>query len=689
MILNFLDRLKKWSDNFKIEDYKYDEYQCEISDFFKYSISKVKYENSKNPDFKLKINNFEGSEQFILFWRKKFSQEYFELQHPIHNNIKTKAICNFPADINNRRFGNYILFVDEDNKYPWIVLQVYEFFQLLITQEGIYHSPLSSSWEKNDINVYTLRDLNSSITYCLENKNIKYSNTKFGWNLDKCRPGHYFMEDLASLYALNISKNMVCDKSFYMPPKLITSIDLKQVGIYPNIFSHTFLHDILKEKMALRVFDENIPNGNLENTKDELKIWVSVGSEHRAWLNQIDGYTNIILELGRHFSKIEVFFDAITSYENIKIDEKQIKIDSQNIYNIIDKVKNKADFQFIPFVMTGKNYKDKIAYCSKVDICIAQAGTAEFVPVSFCNKDGVVYWGGPENFHSTCACGNKKALFVNLVGNENFVHRPNAKNWYSGSYFISWQFIFNKLIDVVNKIKKTQIKYLHISNIQDVQELYYLAIENNKLKEQIVKLNDNMQKTKLQQEYNESKSTLDSYDAKEQLLRISNLEQDLANKKLNAKETNQNILIKELEIKKLEQDLNINRVFSYIPKEQSAKDRIHNHLSYKLGQAMIENSKSLLGYIRMSFVLSYIKDKHKQEQQQYQEAIKKNPNLKLPNLESYPDYKEALKEKECLTYKLGESLIKANKTWYKGGYVKLWFEIRRIKLEFKNKKEKK
>ena len=75
---------------------------------------------------------------------------------------------------------------------------------------------------------------------------------------------------------------------------------------------------------------------------------------------------------------------------------------------------------------------------------------------------------------------------------------------------------------------------------------------------------------------------------------------------------------------------------------------------------MIENSKSLLGYIRMPYVLSYIKDKHKQEQQQYQEAIKKNPNLKFPTLESYPDYQESLKEKECLTYKLGEAFIKAN-----------------------------
>ncbi|EOH5516000.1 hypothetical protein ACMG21_001638 [Campylobacter jejuni] len=100
-----------------------------------------------------------------------------------------------------------------------------------------------------------------------------------------------------------------------------------------------------------------------------------------------------------------------------------------------------------------------------------------------------------------------------------------------------------------------------------------------------------------------------------------------------------------------------------------------NQLSYKLGQAMIVNSKSFLGYIRMPFVLSYIKDKHNQEQKIYQEKIKKDSSLTLPPLESYFDYKEALKEKECLTYKLGQALIQANKTWYKGGYVKLWFDI--------------
>ncbi|ECP4093374.1 hypothetical protein FZT42_06105, partial [Campylobacter coli] len=132
---------------------------------------------------------------------------------------------------------------------------------------------------------------------------------------------------------------------------------------------------------------------------------------------------------------------------------------------------------------------------------------------------------------------------------------------------------------------------------------------------------------------------------------------------------------------------NINYNSNIIYKENSAKFRIQNQLSYKLGQAMIVNSKSILGYIRMPFVLSYIHDKHKQEQKIYQEKIKKDPSLKLPPLESYPDYKEALKEKECLTYKLGEALIRANNNWYGGGYIKLLLEIRKLKREFYTKKD--
>jgi hypothetical protein len=75
---------------------------------------------------------------------------------------------------------------------------------------------------------------------------------------------------------------------------------------------------------------------------------------------------------------------------------------------------------------------------------------------------------------------------------------------------------------------------------------------------------------------------------------------------------------------------------------------------------MISNSKSILGCLKMPYILYSIKKQYDKEKIAYNKIIKDNPNLKLPPLESYPDYQEALKYKNHLSYKLGEALIKAN-----------------------------
>ncbi|HEB9317279.1 TPA: hypothetical protein RZK32_001582 [Campylobacter coli] len=77
----------------------------------------------------------------------------------------------------------------------------------------------------------------------------------------------------------------------------------------------------------------------------------------------------------------------------------------------------------------------------------------------------------------------------------------------------------------------------------------------------------------------------------------------------------------------------------------------------------------------MPIVLLIMVISHKQEQKIYQEKIKKDPFLKLPSLESYPDYGEAIKLKSHLSYRLGQTFIKTCKTWYKGGLFRLPFDI--------------
>lgn len=97
---------------------------------------------------------------------------------------------------------------------------------------------------------------------------------------------------------------------------------------------------------------------------------------------------------------------------------------------------------------------------------------------------------------------------------------------------------------------------------------------------------------------------------------------------------------------------------SFQAKYGTAKSRIHNHLSYKLGQIMIVNSKSIFGCLLMPIVLLSIVVAHKQAEKIYQKKIKKDPSLKLPPIERYPDYHEALKLKKHLSYRLGNFMVK-------------------------------
>ncbi|EIE2159663.1 sugar transferase, partial [Campylobacter jejuni] len=103
----------------------------------------------------------------------------------------------------------------------------------------------------------------------------------------------------------------------------------------------------------------------------------------------------------------------------------------------------------------------------------------------------------------------------------------------------------------------------------------------------------------------------------------------------------------------------------------SAIERIKNHLAYKLGQAMIDFTNNGGGYIALFKKLYQIKRQHKKEQKIYQQTIQVFPQLKYPSLEACSDYEQALKYKFHLSYMLGEVLIKADKTWYKGGGFKL------------------
>ena len=89
----------------------------------------------------------------------------------------------------------------------------------------------------------------------------------------------------------------------------------------------------------------------------------------------------------------------------------------------------------------------------------------------------------------------------------------------------------------------------------------------------------------------------------------------------------------------------------------TAQDRVKNELEYKIGTAILRYSGSISGCIKMPFIISYIKARHKQKQDEYNKKVQANPDLALPPLEFYPDYEEGLREKESLAYKVGQSYL--------------------------------
>ena len=286
-----------------------------------------------------------------------------------------------------------------------------------------------------------------------------------------------------------------------------------------------------------------------------------------------------------------------------------------------------------------------------------------FIDMRYINEGDIVYFTNyPHDEFASCHCKDLFNILIDYKASIDFFLQRR-------DFIIAFNFNLKEFV---------QLKSL--DELQTSQDII------NSLNNQINTLTNQL---------NTLTTEINSYPIKKQSLEISNLEQDLINKKLKAQILEKELgLDNEINLKynnALQENENLKAQLSKLSQEyktlanhttdQTAKSRIKNQLTYKLGEAMIANSKSIWGYIRMPYILSYIKETHQNNQKLYQEKIKANPSLKLPPLESYPDYNEAIKIKEHLSYKLGEALINADKS--KLGYLTLWFKCKGIKNNYK------
>ncbi|EIB12654.1 hypothetical protein ACT6B8_04320 [Campylobacter coli] len=533
---------------------------------------------------------------------------------------------------------------------------------------------------------------------------------------------------------LNIKTSYILQESLSDYSTLVDKDPLREDKVNDNKLIQTLLTNNQNKQ-------DKINNQEQLNNKQpyDLIIWLGLPGERRAWLEQIDGTANILKHFNKYFNKIKVYIDGMTAYDGerkeypenkalflkvlnatkellqkeynnapintnsyndiyginskdycgarytlnsdiciLDFDElKELKLQSQeNTYdnhaNALEKLNEiKSKEKLIVFKsLAGYDYRTKICYCNDCDIVISDSGTTALVPFEFHKKPGVVFYGDL-SAHWINISKNYASNAYQRVIDEKLVKQTDRKSVLVWNYHIPPQHIYNLAAEVLEELSvagKLKIKNLKMHRL-DVPPVELIAKQYEL--EQTLKIKLPIESVALYGELEKQINTL-------VLHNNTTLNQALENINTNnalSSTLQHSLQTKDQTIQNLENKIKDIEFKLYF---KTAKARIQNHLAYKLGSALIENSKSIFGYIRMPYVLSYIKDKHRLEQKRYEENIKRYPELTLPPLESYPDYKEALKEKECFTYKLGEALIRADKEWYKGGYIKLWFEIKRI-----------
>ncbi|MBT0815598.1 hypothetical protein KJQ77_03415, partial [Campylobacter lari] len=117
-----------------------------------------------------------------------------------------------------------------------------------------------------------------------------------------------------------------------------------------------------------------------------------------------------------------------------------------------------------------------------------------------------------------------------------------------------------------------------------------------------------------------------------------------------------------------------------IEKSIGAVERIKNQLSYRLGYAIVSNIKNPLKMVMIpSSIVKSVKE--------YRQYKNKTKHIVFQPLEAYADYEECSKVQNHLSYRIGKTILSANKQGVKG-FVKLPYSLITEVRQFKNKKYK-
>ncbi|PWQ98682.1 hypothetical protein [Leucothrix arctica] len=459
-INDFIDKICNWKDNFEI----------------------LRYPSKKNGKDDISIiTNYirENKVQELLDYTKKFYvSEYFSLPHPDNDKVVTYPFASVSIG-----YCNFLFMTDELQEKPWMLVQAGNFLDCFFTHTGIiYHVNRRSSWLPAVSNLSKLIN-KEKLKEKLKENNFKKKKTT-GILISSNRPYHFFYDQL---YVINyISKiyktNRVYYNDIFWPIQdIINSAepqkrksDIKNIYISPKAISQTNFYKNNKlvnktmtefEEKCLRSKKTLLQKKFKEN---QLKIVLNISTEKRKWVEQSDGYSEIINNLSNYFDRLFILFDGMTSQINQPVNtEENIKTYTE----ILEKIKKSKKIE--THIIFGKTYPDKIEYYNDSDLVISPMGSSAIIPLRF-TKNNTIQFSNID-MGETVSKSEGDFFVINRELKFTSQEKPKLGNqWQHADYHIPWQHIFNLSVSLINKTKNKEIPLLPIPLNKKEKNIFYL-----------------------------------------------------------------------------------------------------------------------------------------------------------------------------------------------------------------------
>ncbi|MBW9446428.1 hypothetical protein FHC48_22480 [Enterobacter sp. EC_50] len=184
-------------------------------------------------------------------------------------------------------------------------------------------------------------------------------------------------------------------------------------------------------------------------------IWVGITGQKRSWIEQVDGYANIIKKLHSHFPSLAVIFDGWTApLSPSSGDCKSIEEDQQ----VVDEIKKLIPNDILTIDVVGSTVSRKISYAQMADFFIANYMTGSVSIARFARKPGIGHMSNISDYMAQMHC-HYSTVRVDTNHITDIIDDESIRADFV-SYSIDWIHIYNSLVEIMDSVSVAKIRRL-------------------------------------------------------------------------------------------------------------------------------------------------------------------------------------------------------------------------------------